>query len=88
LTGGEGSDLIYCDCLYGHRTHPPEILPTKAKRRRIDKGGFLLRRSIFTGFSGKKENAPSEADGILVEEVAAAGHSIVKVQGVLWVHNP
>jgi glycosyltransferase involved in cell wall biosynthesis len=78
--------LIYCDCIYdGHGCHyqPLQVVP---KLGSIDKGGFLLRRELFSDFAGPA-GKDRPADGWLIEELVGAGIMHLKAPGYMWVHN-
>lgn len=81
----EGLDLVYCDCVYGRPGQKPFLLDVKPKVNAIDKGGFLVARSVFKSFPGK---APiSCSDGWMIEDLVKKGVRHGKADGVLWVHN-
>lgn len=82
-------DLVYCNMLYdarfnGHYYAPIDVAPVL---NRIDKTGFILRRSWFEGFPGKVAEGPCKADGELIESLVERGISHGKVPGFLMVHN-
>lgn len=86
LQHGDGADLIYCNCAYdGHGSECAffDVTPTVGG---IDKGGFLLRRQLFTEFAGPVGLCRA-ADGQLVEQVVRAGATHQKVPIVGWAHN-
>ena len=96
LSRSEGADLIYCDCLYRvsvaawsdkYRHH--NLMEVELRRRRIDKGGFLVKRELFNGFSGKDPGRGyCEADGVFIDEVMRRRGVVArKAPGILWVHS-
>lgn len=83
---GGDADLIYCDCVYDGHGGECGVMAAEPKMGSIDKAGFLLRRSKFTGFPGPF-GVCRAADGQLVEEVIRNGASHQKVNVMGWVHN-
>lgn len=78
------ADLIYCDMVYDPRYCGKwAAIECQPKLGYIDKGGFLLRRKLFTRFPDDHRLA----DGILINELMARGISHAKAVGLLWVHN-
>ncbi len=82
---GMGTDLVYADGIYDPRMGGQYgIFNQYPARFRMDKGGFIVRRELFTGF-------PPEdlvlADGIMIEALVASGATHAQAPGVLWVHN-
>jgi hypothetical protein len=86
LKHGNGADLIYCNCVYDGHGCECGFMDTAPVCGRIDKGGFLLRRSLFTGFEGPF-GVDRAADGNLIEDLVRKGASHRKVEIVGWVHN-
>ena len=85
-----GWDLVFCDTVYDRRAFGDhyDVLRTEPCVGKIDKTGFILRRSRFTGFPGKVSvPGPCCADGFLIEALVAAGCPLGKVCSVLVVHN-
>ena len=76
------TDLIYCDMIHRHQYRTFNVSP---RISRIDKGGFLIRRSKFRPFPWKRSIVT--ADGMLIEELIKHKISHAKAKGVLWVHN-
>jgi len=82
------TDLIYCNMIYDPRISKErkykevEVHPSVGK---IDKGGFLVRRSKFRPFPW--EHSVEFADGLLIEDLIKEGLSHAKTKGVLWIHN-
>ena len=82
------TDLIYCDMIYDPRMSKKgkyEAIEVHPEVRKIDKSGFLVRRSKFRPFPW--EHSVQIADGLLIEELIKDGLSHAKAPGVLWVHN-
>ena len=84
-------DLVYCDALFDPR---PDwsgkhcVMEGFPAPGRIDKGGFIVRRSLFLemgGFPGKTGGA-SASDGLFCE-AAAARCSHGRVPEVMWFHG-
>jgi glycosyltransferase involved in cell wall biosynthesis len=87
LKGNERADLIYCNCIYnGNGCHyaPMEVEPVCG---RIDKGGFLVRRSKFPEFTDGTPGTIRAADGWMIERLVRSGIQHHKVPGYLWIHN-
>lgn len=80
------ADLIYCDWVYDGHGCECGFAAAQPVVGSIDKGGFLLRRSKFTGFPGPF-GVCRAADGQLVEEVVRNGATHQHVSIVGWVHN-
>ncbi len=80
------AEFIYCDMLYDPRLRGEyaavDVYPAYGK---IDKGGFLLKRSRFKAFPKISYRSPS--DWYLVESLLAEGVRTYKAKGVLWIHN-
>ncbi len=81
--------LVYCDSLYDDRiVGSYEVMRVQPRLGHIDKGGFLLRRNLFSGFPGTPdENTAASCDAYLIEKLRNDGISFGKVCEVLWVHN-
>jgi GT2 family glycosyltransferase len=89
LTAAERRDLelIYCDLVTAY-PHFAAVLPVKAQCGSIDKTNFLLKRSRFFPFPGKRdEGGACCADGILIDALIKNRIRHGKVQEVLCVHN-
>jgi glycosyltransferase involved in cell wall biosynthesis len=82
-------DLVYAEQLYSPRweSEPYHLMGVKAQLNFIDKTGFLLKRSLFTGFPDKIANAPCAADGLLIDRLVASGIRHGYAPGILSVHN-
>ncbi len=82
-------ELVYCDSLYDSRyIGSYEVMRVQPLIGHIDKGGFLLRRNLFTEFPGTPdEEIATLCDGYLIEKLRADGISFGKIPEVLWVHN-
>lgn len=87
-------DLVYCKMLYDDRLPDNrgeyDILDVLPVVCRIDKTGFIVRRSKFIPFPGKNPadvTAPCCADGWLVQALVKSGIRHGKVRGVYVVHN-
>ncbi len=79
-------DFVYCDCIYDPRMFGKyAVLNVLPKTNHIDKGGFIVKRSIFKPFPAKARVSCS--DGYFIEELVKAGHKHGKAPGVLWIHN-
>lgn len=77
------AELVYCDMVHSHRLW--SHLSTKPKRGHIDLGAFLTRMTLAkatpwtdTSFKG---------DGHYIGALARAAKRVVKVPGILYVHN-
>jgi hypothetical protein len=68
----------------GTAYRPIEVLPQVGL---IDKGGFLVRRELFTGFPVEQDGGRQFADGMFVEQLVRRGVRKAKVPGTLWFHN-
>ena len=82
------TDIIYCDMVYDPRLSKKKeysVINVRPQVGKIDKGGYLIRRSKFRPFPWEKWVIT--ADGVLIEELIKDGLSHAKVPGVLWVHN-
>ena len=82
-------DLVYCDCLFDPRWsgHYTTQIGSPVPGG-IDKGGFIVRRSLFLelgGFPGKNGGA-SASDGLFVQ-AAAARCMHGRVPEVMWFHG-
>lgn len=86
LRHGANADLIYSNCVYDGHGCECGFMDAAPKCGSIDKGGFLVRRSLFTGFLGPF-GADRAADGWLIEELVRSGASQQKVPILGWVHN-
>lgn len=84
-----GWDLIYCDMVYDERYHGHyEKVDVQPIRDKIDKTGFILRRSKMIPFPHKPDSdRPAGSDGFIIEELVASGVSHGKVPELLLVHN-
>lgn len=92
-------DLVYCDMVYELNRLQADggygLLTVEPRWTKIDKTGFILRRSRFKEFPNKGMDglipAPSVdtcgADGYLIEQLMAEGISHGKVNEILVVHN-
>jgi hypothetical protein len=83
-------DFIYCDMLYTSKWSDWKysVMDVKPVKQHIDKTCFLVRRELFHGFPGKKNGAPSEADGALAEDLVSRGVRHGKASGgALVIHN-
>lgn len=80
----KSADLIYCDMVYDPRYCGKwAAIDCQPRLGYIDKGGFLLRRELFKGF-------PSDhklADGLMINQLVAAGITHAKAPGLLFIHN-
>lgn len=74
-----GADLAYCDWNF---TNQNRIVEAQPKEGYIDVGGFLLKRSLFTGFPNKG----LWGDARLVEQIAK-DHTAVRVPEVLYIKS-
>jgi len=89
LAERDNLDLVYCDYLVAPRWKEnysiEQVSPVCGQ---IDKGGFLIRKSMFDaigGFPGKV-NGPSCSDGLLCQAAAARGtHG--RVPEVMWFYG-
>lgn len=81
--------LVYCDCLYDSRyIGSYEVMRVQPIIGHIDKGGFLLNRFLFEGFTDAPDKEiPTFCDGYLIEKLRAQQISFGKIPEVLWVHN-
>lgn len=80
------TDLVYCDMVYDPRmSREYKTIKVHPIEGKIDKGGFLVRRSKFRPFPW--ELSVQTADGLLIERLIEDGLSHAKAPGVLWVHN-
>jgi len=81
------TDLIYCNMLYDPKCALKEygMIDVRPKIGKIDKGGFLVRRTKFIPFPW--EQSLILADGMMVEKLIANQLSHSKANGILWVHN-
>ena len=82
------TDLIYCDMVYDPRISEEreyKTIEVHPKEGKIDKGGFLVRRSKLLPFPW--ELSVQTADGLLIEKLIKNGLSHAKAPGVLWMHN-
>lgn len=88
LAGSRGADFVYCDMLMDPRLYGVyHVLKTKPKLYRIDKGGFLIRKSVFEKFDWPPAPDDYCRDGLLVEQLRKARVRMSKAKGVLFVHN-
>jgi glycosyltransferase involved in cell wall biosynthesis len=82
------ADLMYCDMVYDPRGGDRyRVIDVRPEVNLIDKGGFLVRRDLFTGFPVHENGGRQFADGMFVESLIRRGVRHAKVPGVLWVHN-
>lgn len=81
------TDLIYCNMIYDPRGARKEyrVIDVHPKIGKIDKGGFLIRRTKFLPFPW--EQSLRLADGMMVEKLVENHLSHSKASGILWVHN-
>lgn len=81
-------DLVYCDMVYDRPAVRYGLLEQKPQLNEIDKTGFIMRRSWFNGFPGKRRDGrPTAADGLLIEELVARKIRHGKAPGILLVHQ-
>lgn len=83
-------ELVYCEMLYSPRWQGDRysVLGVEPVLNRIDKTGFLVRKSVFPGFPDKPDRDVScAADGLLIERLVKAGVRHGKVKDILAVHN-
>lgn len=85
-------DFVYADMLYTSKWTVPawsySVMNVRPVKRHIDKTCFILKRELFNGFPGKRNGAPSEADGELAEQLVSSGVRHGKAAGgPLVVHN-
>jgi glycosyltransferase involved in cell wall biosynthesis len=66
-------DLAYCEMLYSPRWPGDKyrLLGVEPRLNKIDKTGWLIRRSKFYGFPDKGEGQYCAADGMLIERLVA-----------------
>jgi hypothetical protein len=82
-------DLVYADQLYNGRweAEPYHLMGVEPRLNKIDKTGFLLRRSKFYGFPDKTDGGPCAADGLLIDRLVNSGIRHGYAPGILSVHN-
>ncbi len=90
LKHGDGADVIYCDCIWDGRGYGPGEecihLDTAPVCGKIDKGGFLVKRSAFKEFKGPF-GMDRGADGWLIEDLVKSRATFKKVGITAWAHN-
>jgi len=86
LKYGQGADLIYCDCIWDGTAAEYKYLDVRPALYYIDKGGFLLRRSLFTEFKGPFGERRAE-DGRFIERIIQRGIKHRKAPFCGWFHN-
>jgi len=80
------ANLIYSDCVFDGHGRIYAHWDAKPELGCIDKGGFLIKASVFPGFNAVPQGECG-ADGWMIDQVVAAGASLKKIAGMPWVHN-
>lgn len=79
----ERAEFVYCDMVHSHQMWKP--FKTEPKYRKLDLGGFLVKRRLvenvpWTDFSFK-------GDGTYINALVAKARRTAKVNATLFVHN-
>ncbi len=81
--------FAYCDWVSNYAAYHAVIAEPRISR--IDKTGFIVRRSVFSAFGfpmkSKDTLAPIACDGYFIEKLIGEGYRGVKVNEILMVHN-
>ena len=77
-----GFDFVYCNMLHSYGGWTP--VDTVPRWGQIDGGGWLARKSILpVQWKDKSMNG----DGHYVEQIIEAGVKVIKISGILFIHN-
>ena len=85
------ADFVYCDMIYDPRLSGGQdqwtVFTTSARAGFIDKGGFIIRKSLFLTVDWPPAPNDVARDGLFVDELVRRGVVTAKAGGVMWVHN-
>jgi glycosyltransferase involved in cell wall biosynthesis len=84
--GRHHCDLVYCGLVHGLPDRHYVPIEPSCRVGQADKGSFILRRSLFTGFPDKRLDY-EKADGLLIERLAQAGVTRRRLDEYLMFHS-